>query len=382
MANVQQANPVLPAMVTDGPVHEAEIEKKVISDDPVNEANVTTRQVEGLSIGDLITMLSVSLQTNQTIIGDLGYAGISLTVNMNQMTKTVEKVRNQLEYLHDPFGRYSLFKYTQREIESFSNYEEWLVKLMRLTLREVDEMYCMYHLDDEDVIDHVSMTSLEAMGFGSDLIYSKMDSLPRLLSMLHQARTPIAENVRYKEVTIVMHPTRRECHAIMQNIMFNVDIEPHLEWIREFMLRKKLSPMHGAEMRSGSAYVNWLTVASPRRLPAFLDVLPDLNSLHVAYSASFVSPMVELADVNLSNLSQVTGVTVTKSTSVGNYLNTPINGENMKDFKSILLSWVLPTQVILNVKSYEPTLTHMSQGRSLIALPRNCCVHARKGVRI
>ncbi|KAI5713831.1 hypothetical protein M8J76_006232 [Diaphorina citri] len=330
MANVQQTNPVVPAVVTESPVREVEIESKPISDDPIN----------------------------QTIVGDLGYAGVSLTVNKNQMPRTVNKVEKQLEYLHDPFGRYSLFKYSQREIESFSSYEEWLVKLMRLTLREVDEMYCMYHLDDEDVIDHVSMTSLDAMGFGTDLTHSKMDTLPRLLSMLHQARTPVAENVRYKEVTIVMHPTRRDCHAVMQDRMFNVAIEPHLEWIREFMLRKKLSPMHGAEMRSGSAYVNWLTVASPRRLPIFLDVLPDLNSLHVAYSASFVSPMVELADVNLSNLSQVTGVTVTKSTSVGNYLNTPINGENMKDFRAILLSWVLPTQVVLNIKcdsnSYEP----------------------------
>ncbi|KAL1454471.1 hypothetical protein WDU94_010717 [Cyamophila willieti] len=325
MAHIGQANPVIPADVTGHSVQEGEVREKPLSEEPVDKSNITIKQVEGLSIGDLITMLSVSPQTNQTIVGDLGYAGVSLAVNENQMPKTVKKVEPELEYVHDVYGRYSLFKYKQREIEPFTCYEEWLVKLMRLTLREVDDIYCMYHLEDEDVIDHVSMTSLESMGFGTDLVRSKVDTLPRLLAMLHQTRTPIAENVRYKEVTVVMHPSRRECSGTMHDMMFNVEIAPHLEWIREFMLRKRLSPMHSAEMRSG---------------------------------ASFVAPLVELADVNLSNLSQVTGVTVTRATSIGTYLNTPINGENMKDFKSILLSWVLPTHVVLNVtcdaNSYEP----------------------------
>lgn len=37
MANVQQTNPVVPAVVTESPVREVEIESKPISDDPVSD---------------------------------------------------------------------------------------------------------------------------------------------------------------------------------------------------------------------------------------------------------------------------------------------------------------------------------------------------------
>lgn len=58
-----------------------------------------------------------------------------------------------------------------------------------------------------------------------------MDNSPQLLESFCDARIPVTDNLRYKEVSIVSHPTRREYIQRAQDRIFDEDVTVHADWI-------------------------------------------------------------------------------------------------------------------------------------------------------
>lgn len=163
------------------------------------------------------------------------------------------------------------------------------------------------------------------------------DGLPQIRAGLLALQTPDGADTKFEEINIATPPFIVNLMQRSQELLLEADVAEHHEWLVRFSEHKALVVEHGHDAMPGSPNLKWYAMPSPSRLPFFLSRLPDTNSAHVLHSSVFVQPTVELHTRNMTSL----------ATDMGSFLSAPL--EETHDIQKILLSWVLPNQVQLDI---------------------------------
>lgn len=244
--------------------------------------------------------------------------------------------------------RYSMLEYLPRAEMSFIDYKTWLGESLRVVNIETRRYYSVYRVTDKTELENRKIMDLKAIGFDPSICDDGTVQSFEVRRQLVASRTPITRQ-KHEEIQIAIHPSLVPLLTEIQNYILNVDTAPHRRWVELFAVRKALCVDHAHDLNRGSPNVQWYVVPTPQMLPRSLRCLPETNTAHIMHSASFVVPEVRLGTKNMSALSGDLGVNLTKATSLGHFLTSPLEDVHMDDIQKILLSWMLPTQIQLDI---------------------------------
>lgn len=331
---------------------------------PDGSGHFDDRTKVDISLQDLLESLSVvfvkDAELRQATIPD-----IDEIIKLGDMPlQEVDVLPFELEFEGDSEGSWCITKPRFRGgNRQWSNYVEFLEHLYKCTDELLTEYYRIFRIDKKVVIGEMSVIDPHCVGYGSSLNAIVKEDIREMLFNRRAMFRPDS-HVLYQEIPIVVPMGLRDLANATQAwvTMDNIELR---DWVERFVGTKDICGRFGMRGVYGENNVRWVNQPAPRRLSTLISQFPNVNQFCVMLASQFVFPECSLEPPNAANIMAALNLSTMKGSAFARPTISTHSGENIEDFRKILLAMVLPQQVQVRIV-YDGDEAPMLNGFSAI----------------